>query len=189
MINLLPPLEKKALAAAQYKKMVVVLGISGLVAITCMALILLSLNFYLLGDAAAQKSALEELEKKYQTPSFIASKSLIEKYNALLARGSLFYSREAYASRILAFVASLQKPSGISMVDIAIKKDQERKVFKVTLLGKSATRQALQSFKDAIDGLANQPSALIANVDFPTENWIKPTNSAFRITFDYAAKE
>jgi len=56
-----------------------------LVVLVCFFLVLLSVDFYILGDSVGQKTILEDAQKKYKTPDFISAEEAVKKYNKNLS--------------------------------------------------------------------------------------------------------
>ena len=192
MINLLPPKEKEELILEKNKKLVVILGNVVLISLVCLALVLFSLKFYILGEISSEKSFLDNTEKKYQNPDFLHFKNLLQKYNAKLIKIDAFYKKEIYFSGILKTILEIQRPKGLSLISININKTKEDNPpqsttqktlrtgnIKVTISGISDTRDNLLIFKRNIEN-----NKEIENLYFPPYDWIKPKDINFYLTFE-----
>jgi len=178
MINLLPKNEKENLLFDRDKKMIMVLGYIIIIALMCLSLFLFSIKFYILGDVASQNVLLGITEKSYQNPDFLTFKDMIQKYNSDLVKINTFYSKEVYFSDLLKNILAIQRPNGVYFTDISMVKDQVSNTVKITIAGTSDTRDNLSIFRENLEN--NQK---IENVYFPPENWIKPINLNFYLSF------
>lgn len=178
MINLLPPEEKEQLLFEKNKKLVIVLGNVAIISLVCLALVLFSLKFYTLGESIYQKVILENAEKKSKDPNFLYLERLLQKYNASLVTIDDFYKKEARVSDALKTISTIQIPQKVHLTDITIKRGADNKI-NVSLFGVSDTRDTLQVFKDTIES-----NKKIEHIYFPPDNWIKPTNVNFYLTFE-----
>jgi len=178
MINLLPKNEKENLLFDRDKKMIMVLGYIIIIALTCLSLFLFSIKFYILGDVASQNVLLGITEKSYQNPDFLMFKDMIQKYNSDLGKINTFYSKEIYFSDLLKNILEIERPNGVYFTDLSMAKDQKANMVKVTITGTSDTRDNLSTFRDNLES-----NKKIENIYFPSENWIKPVNLNFYLSF------
>ncbi len=179
MINLLPPAERRGLLLEKRKKLTILLGNIGILSLICLALILLSLKFYILQDVRYHNNTLEAIELSYSTPSFSLLKEVAEKYNATLVKMNQFYQTESYMHESLATILRVSRPFGVSFTSVVVERVSASKTMKVTISGMANNRDGLLEFKKQLEG-----SDKIANVYFPPESWIKSTNIDFNVTFD-----
>lgn len=146
--------------------------------LVCLALILLSLKFYILQETVYEKSVLEDTQKKYQTDDFMSLLDSIKRYNEDLSRIDNFYKKDAYISSALKTIFDIERPGGISFSSIVLERLKEEKI-KANLYGESSNRDELLSYKDNI---SSQKS--IYNIYLPPDNLIKPRNISFNMTFE-----
>ena len=180
MINLLPPEEKEKLLVQKNKQLIIVLGNAVLISLVCLVLVLLSLKFYVLGYITYQRLVLDTNDKEYQTPELLSFKDLVQKYNGALIKVNHFYQKETSVSDALKVISNIQKPSTVSLTDIAIGRAQDDEhIIKVTISGISETRDGLLALKS---NLGNNKE--IKNIYFPPENWVKSKDVTFYFTFE-----
>lgn len=183
MINLLPPEEKERLILEKKKKLVIVLGNVIIISLICLILILFSLKFYILGEITSQKIALDNIEKKYQTPDFLLFKQIVQKYNSILVKIDNFYKKETYFNDALETILEIQKPDGLYLSDISVARIKENNKIKVTASGISDNRDNLSILKSNIEN-----NEKIENFYFPPNNWIKPKDIEFYLTFEIMSR-
>ena len=179
MINLLPPGEKEELISENNKKLAMVLGNVIVISLVCLVLVLFSLKFYILGEVNYQKTILDNSEKKYQTPDFLLFKQIIQRYNSILIKVDKFYEKETYFNDALKTILMVQMPNGLSLTSITMDRTKEGDKIRVNVSGISDSRDNLSIFKNNIEG-----DKKIENVYFPPEDWIKPRNINFYLTFE-----
>ena len=178
MINLLPPEEKQKLHFQKQVKMLVVLGIVAIVPLICFALMLLSIQFYLLGELSGQKITLQEAQQVYQTPDFLHFKGIIQKNNGSLVKLDSFYKQEVYMSHVFKTIFDVARPQNFYLNDITLVKGDHLPV-KVNALGFSGSREDLLVFQK---NLKENPN--IANIIFSPESWVSPFNVDFNLSFE-----
>ena len=179
MVNLLPPREKEYLLLERREKLITVLGYVVLVFLVFLLLVLFSVKFYLLAQEAYQSEILADLESKYQTPDFLFFQDIIQKYNTSLAIADNFYKNEVRISDALKVISELERPKGLYLTNIAIEKSAQEEKMMATVSGVSNTRDSLIYFKDSVDKNEN-----VKSIYFPANNWIKPIDFAFYLTFE-----
>ena len=178
MINLLPPEEKQKLLFEDRKKAAAILGITALAPLVCLILILLSVKLYLLGEIKYQEITLQQARQQYQTPDFLAFKSIIQDNNSLLSGLQSFYKKEAYLSETLHIIAGLSRPQNLRLTDISLSKNDQGKI-KATMFGFSPTRDDLIAFQKNIEG-----QKTIENISFSPQSWVESQNVTFYLTFE-----
>ncbi len=179
MINLLPPLEKKALKSEITKNLVIVLWYMFIIFLVALSLVLFSVKFYILQDENSQKVVLDLVKKQYETPESLSAKELIVKYNASLLKVDDFYKKEVYFSEALKTILETQRPAEVYFTNISMEKSKNGAGVKITILGTSDTRDNLLVFKDNIEA-----NPKIKNAYFPPANWVKPKDIIFNLTLD-----
>lgn len=178
MINLLPPAEKERLHSERKQKLSVVLCLVILAGLSSLCLILLSLKFYLLQEAAYYQNALQHASAQYAGAEFEDAKRMIKEYNALLARANAFYKNQWRAGSFLASAANLRRPDAVRFISLSIEKDASGTGAAVAITGTSDTREHLLEFKESL--MANPQ---LKEVYFPPESWIKQRDVQFSLTF------
>jgi len=179
MINLLPPLEKEELLIKKNERLIVVLGSMFLIPTICLVLVLFSLKFYILGEVVSQSTILENIEKKYQTPDFLSSKELVQKYNLTLIKADDFYKKQIYLSDALKSISEIQRPEGLYLTNINIKRIKDNGKFNVAISGMSDTRDNLLIFKDNLEN-----NKKIENIYFSPDYLTRPFDINFNLTFE-----
>ena len=182
MINLLPPSDKENLLSEKNKKLIMVLGNVILISLICLILVLLSVQFYILGETNYHKSVLDDIESKYQTKDFLFFKSTIEEYNKDLALINAFYKKEVKYAETLKIISQLPKPEGLYLTNMLIEREINAGTkpdgIAVSLFGISNNRDSLLIFKKNIED-----NKKLKNIYFPPDNWIKASNLNFYVTF------
>lgn len=179
MINLLPTKEKEELALDRNKKLVIILGSALLIASICLILVLLSVKFYILGEAISQKFILEQAENKYQTPDFLIYKGLLESYNKNLVQLKSFYKDKTQFGAALKNILEVNRPENLYFTDLSLAKKENTNKIEVKLFGTSDTRDNLLLFKKNIE-----ESKKIQNPNFSPESWISSKDINFYLTFE-----
>jgi len=183
MINLLPLEEKQKLFIRDKEKLAIIWGDAILICLVCLALILLSIRFYILADTDYQKYILNQNEQKNQTADFANFKNIIQKYNTVLVQVNTFYKKEIYFNQVLENIMGVPRPSGIYFTKFSIDRDKNGTI-KVIVSGVSDTRNNLLIFKKNIEDDKN-----LKNPTFSPESWINPQNANFSLTFGINEKQ
>jgi len=178
MINLLPPEEKKMLFLKEKERLATVWSLIILVSLICLALILLSIKFYLLSDTDYQKTILEDIRKSQQLISSTDLNLVIKKYNSTLEKVDSFYKKEVYFSQILEDILAIPRSSGLYLTGFSLSRDQSSTI-KINLSGYGDTREDLLIFKENIEN-----NSKIKNPYFPATCWVEPKNVNFYLTFE-----
>ena len=183
MINLLPLEERQKLILKKNEKLAVVLNIIIVVFLVCLALVLLSIKFYILADTDNQKIALQQTQKEYQAPEFANLSSVIKKYNLTIAQLDSFYKKEIYFNEALNIITSVPSPKGLYLTNFSLDRN-ENGTIKVIVTGISDTRDNLLIFRKNIEA-----DTKIKNSYFSPESWIDPKNANFSLTFEIDQNE
>lgn len=179
MINLLPPQEKERLLLQRYEKLTTILGWVVLIFLTFLTLVLFSVKFYILAQAAYQEEILANVKNKYQTPDFLFFKDAIQKQNFSLEIADAFYKKEFYVSDVLKIISKIDRPAGVRVNDIVIDRQREPDIMLVSMSATSDTRDDLVIFKNTVE-----KDERVKNLSFPPSNWIKPADINFYMTFE-----
>lgn len=178
MINLLPQQEKDRLKFEQMKRLVNILEAIALISFGCLALVLLSVKFYILSDAISQKVVLEEAQKKYQTADFIKTRDEIKDYNNKFQTLKNFYNNEVYFSSVLSGLSTIERPDGVYLTNIYLSWKDSNTV-EGNVSGFSSTRDNLLSYKTKLEENSN-----IKKVSFSQKSWVKSKDIDFYFTFE-----
>ncbi len=180
IINLLPQQEKERLRLEKRKRLINILEVIALISFGCMVLVLLSVKFYILGDAVLQKTILAEAQKKYQTADFIKTRDEIKNYNNKFQILRSFYNNEVYFSSILSELSLVERPDGIYLTNIYLSWKDPNTV-EGNVSGFSSTRDSLLSYKAKLEENPN-----IKKVSFSQKSWVKSKDIDFYFTFEIA---
>ncbi|HCC59951.1 MAG: hypothetical protein A2402_00985 [Candidatus Staskawiczbacteria bacterium RIFOXYC1_FULL_37_43] len=180
MTDLLPPEEKKSLKLEQTKNLVIVFAVSIIIALVCLILILLSIEFYILSQINSQKFVLDSVEAEYQSSDFLEYKQIIEKYNEILPGLFSFYKKEIPFTNVFDVVLDVPRPEGLVFDKIYIERSDTPGKIKAVVFGFSDNRENLLLFQKNV-----KQERKLKNVSFSTESWINPVNTNFSFTFEY----
>ena len=169
------------LYTAQVKKLIIILGGVAVISLVCLWLVLLAVKFYILTEATSMQSMLHAAGEKYQTEDFLLYRQRILDANVQFGKVNTFAATTTSVARALEFISGIQKPAGVKLTRISAK--QQADAVNLAIFGVSDTRDNLMALKI---GLEN--SAAVQRMDFPSNNWLKPANLDFYLTFDYVQK-
>jgi Tfp pilus assembly protein PilN len=183
VINLLPQKEKELLKLEVKKKMILIIWLLFLFFLLCFTLILLSIKFYLNGEADLQKVFIREVQNKQQQAEFSDIQKKIENFNQTLNKISIFYGEKVYFSQAVERVINLL-PKDAYLTDISmgvLPGDEGSSSVRVALSGMVSTRESLFDFKKNVESQKG-----ITSVSLPPSDWIKAENLNFFMTFNIA---
>lgn len=175
MINLLGQKEKDELVLIRAKNLAIILGNVVLISLVCLALILLSVKFYILVRIAGQTDV--SLGRADESAENL--KYAMQKYNAIMPLALSFYENEVHYSDILDAISKIKRPEGLYFKSIFIDGQKDPGKIKAGIAGFSKTRESLLQFKNDFSGQEG-----IENIYFAPESWINSTNVSFSLTFD-----
>ena len=177
MINLLPPEQKEEIFSRERLSSVLVLGILFFSFLVSLFLILFSIKISLLGDLEVQRTLLEEREKEISSNQEM--KEIIENSNLTFSKLDSFYQKRLDLTQVLEKISKLL-PSGTYLINFNFNRPQKKEGFlaQISLSGFSESREVLFSFKGNLE-----KEAEFAEVYFPPENWVKPSDINFTVTF------
>jgi len=178
MINLLPLEEKQKSLLRKKERLAIVLGIVVLVFLICLALILLSIKFYILTETDYQKNILEQNKQKIQSSDFINYSDIIQKYNGVLSQLDSFYKKEIYFNQALSIITDVPSPKGLTLTNFSLSRDRNGMI-QAGVSGISDTRDDLLIFQKNIE-----EDNEIKNSYFSSESWISAKNVDFSLTFE-----
>lgn len=183
MINLLPQKEKEERSFEQAKKLEIILEAIVLISVVCLILVLLSVDFYILGESVSRKFILKQAESQYKTTDFLKYKNILQGYNKNIAKVDSFYKNEAPIGSAIKKVAEIERPAGVYFNSLSLNRGENNNRIQVSISGNSDTRDNLLIFKRNIekeDGVSNS--------NFSPESWINPTAISFNLTFEINGK-
>lgn len=181
MLNLLPPNEKKFLFQERKKRLFIVLSIELSVFLICVLLVLLAIEFYILGEANSQNFLLQQAQVQNQSSDFSNFKDIILNYNKKLILIDSFYKNRKFMNGALDILLGVRRPSGLYFTNLSLQSQQQSEKIKVNIAGTSATRDDLLLFKKNIEA-----ERKIENINFSPESWISQKNINFNVTLDIA---
>lgn len=179
MLNLLPQIEKTFLVKDKRKHLLTVLCFEFFVFLLCIFLILMAIEFYILGEKAYESFLLLQAEERGNSPEFSFFKGVMQDYNQKLDSIDAFYKRQDSASDALSVIFSVERPGGLYFTQVSLKPDDASRRMNVSIGGKSDTREHLIVFRDGIESDSH-----IENVSFSPESWISQKNIDFNLNFD-----
>ena len=180
MINLLPPAEKELILSDFRKRLTIILWSLVLFFIFCLILVLLSIKFYIQGQAESQKVIFEQAEDLFKQSGAQQLQGEINLVNNKLEWLDNFYGERIYIIDILEKISNIM-PEGLSLTNFSSfnqKKDGEN-ILKVSISGFALSRELLFNFKENLE-----KDNIFENVDFPSANWVKPNNIDFTVSFN-----
>jgi len=169
MINLLPPEQKKELLEETSLKLTLILGILFLSFLLSLFLILFSVKISIFRDLEVQKAFLEEREKIISLNQNFEKE--IKESNLSLSNLDSFYRGKINLIQILEKISGILPP-GTYLTNLNFN------LFQISLSGFSPTREILLSFKENLESEKE-----FSEVYFPPENWVKPSDINFSVTF------
>ena len=177
MINLLPSEQKEEIFSRERLSLVLVLGILFFSFLISLSLILFSIKISLLGDLGVQKTFLETRERELSFNQKI--KEVIENSNLTFSNLDSFYQKRLDLTQVLEKISKLL-PSGTYLINFNFNLPTKKEEFlaQISLSGFSESREVLLSFKENLE-----KEAEFAEVYFPPENWTKPSDINFTVTF------
>lgn len=177
MINLLPPRQKKLLVLERKKRLIVILGIVGLVFFVSLILVLLSVEFYVAGQIEAQKIILEQKQKEFQSSEIKTFREEIRLANQSFLKLRSFYQEQVSLVEIL---EKINQTLPLRAYLNSFSYDNT----KINLKGYAPTRSILLEFRE---NLVNEKE--FKNIEFPGEPWIKSVDIEFSATFQINKKD
>jgi hypothetical protein len=172
MINLIPPVVRKAIITEYWVRAVSVwLFIASAI---CIAVILFALPVYVLLSSQVEVYAMSATEASQRAAEYDLSAGALVKANVMAQK--IFELREVeHLSEIIKLLESLQN-TNISLDSFALDRSNG-KLNPVRITGEAATRQALASFRDVLLDQEN-----ISEVILPISNLTKDKDIKFSIS-------
>ena len=168
-VNLLPPQQKKELLEEERFKLVLILGILGLLFLVSLSLILFSVKIYISGKAEAQKILVGLEEKKFEIPEVRDLEKEIKLINQNLSKLNSFYKGQPNFTELLEKISEAV-PGTIYLTNLSFNPVPQREDrLRISLGGYSPSRELLSEFKKRLQA---QPA--FEEIYFPPSSWITP---------------
>jgi Tfp pilus assembly protein PilN len=174
MINILPQKEKEILQAREKKMVILILEILSLVFLLCLALILISMNIYISGQAEVARIILEQEREESEASGVRGLSESIRSANENFSDLESFYKNQVQLTKILGEI-SRTLPEGVSLKSLSYKRNASQAI----LIGFAKTREALVEFKENLEQNEN-----FEEVYFPPSCWLKSTEINFDSRFN-----
>lgn len=179
MLNLLPPSEKKFLAKERQKKLFIVLCFELFVFLICILLVMLAVEFYILGELSSQEFLLQQSELENKMPEFSRFENMIKDYNDKLVLAESFLNKQKLTGGALNILLNIKRPAGVYFTKFSMQTHEQSGRVKTVINGFSDTRDNLTVFKNNIESIKE-----IENINFSPEAWLNPKNISFSLTID-----
>lgn len=179
MLNLLPPSEKEFLAKEQQKKLFIVLCFELFIFLVCVLLVLLAVEFYVLGELSSQNFLLNQAQSDNKLPEFLQFENMIKDYNQKFVLADSFLKNQKMTQGALDILLNIERPDGVYFTKFSLQAQDKSNRTKVIINGFSDTRDSLIEFKNNIEG-----SKEIENINFSPEAWLSQKNITFNLTLD-----
>jgi Tfp pilus assembly protein PilN len=175
MINLLPPQYKQELKKEENLKLVLILGIIFLIFLISLTLILLAIKIYIGEQVESLKFLIEKEREKSETRQNLELREKIEKTSQTISKLESFYEEKIYFSAILENIFQTI-PEGVYLTSLTIV--EKENIAQISLSGFAPTREILFELKNNLESKKQ-----FSEINFPPQNWLKPTNIDFTATF------
>jgi len=179
MLNLLPPSEKKILAREKKKRLFMILCFEFFVFLVCIFLVLLAVEFYILGEVAWQNFLFGQVKAESQSDRFLYFENVMQNYNQKLVLIDSFYEKQKFAVPTLITLLSVERPEGLHFTKFSLQLQGQPGKTKVVITGFSDTRDNLIIFKNNIEA-----EKKIEGINFSADSWINPKDINFHLTLD-----
>lgn len=179
MIDLLPAQQKEELREEEKLKLVLILGIVFISFLLSIALILFLIKNYISEGLEIQKILLEEKEKIISLEKGLEKE--IKDSNLFLSNLNSFYQERLDITKILEKL-SLTLPPKTYLTNFNFLTQKEG-LAQISLYGFCPSRELLLSFKENLEKVEE-----FGDVFFPPENWVKPTDINFNLSFKLIKK-
>jgi len=176
MINLLPPLYQQELRQEENRRLILILGILFLIFLISITLILFSVKLFIQGKLESVNVLLDLEEKTLQTSEIQSLRERVNSVNQNLSKLNAFYEKQISSISILEKVFKTLPPE-IYLSAFSWQKNTSQ----VAISGFSPNREVLFLFQKNLE-----ESKEFSGIELPTQNWIKPVNIDFRVTFKIA---
>lgn len=173
MINLLPPRYQEELRQEENRRLTSILGILFLIFLISLTLILFSVKLYIQGQLESVKVIVDLEEKTLQVSEIQSLRERINLANQNLSKLDAFYKKQVSSIEVLEKIFKTLSPE-IHLTGFSWQKNTSQ----VTMSGFSPSREALFGFKKNLEETKE-----FTEIYFPPQNWIKPVDIDFNVTF------
>ena len=173
MINLLPPLYQQELRQEENRRLILILGMLFLIFLISVTLILFSVKLFIQGKLESVNVLLNLEEKTLQTSEIQSLRERINSINQNLSKLNAFYEKQISSISVLEKVFKTLPPE-IYLSAFSWQKNTSQ----VAISGFSPNREVLFLFQNNLE-----ESKEFSGIELPTQNWIKPVDIDFRVTF------
>jgi len=173
MINLLPPSYQQELRQEENRRLILILGMLFLIFLISVTSILFSVKLYIQGKLESVNVLLDLEEKTLQTSEIQSFRERINSINQNLSKLNAFYEKQISSISILEKVFKTLPPE-IYLTAFSWQKNTSQ----VIISGFSPNREILFLFQKNLE-----ESKEFSGIELPTQNWIKPVDIDFRVTF------
>lgn len=176
MINLLPPQQKEELRQEQKLKLILIFGIL-LVSFLVSLFLILSLVRNLI---EAKSEYFKEEDKDMAIIQ--AEEGKIKEANLMFSQLDNFYSGQI---RLVAYLEKISRltPEGVHLTNFNFSPDQKKGKNQISFSGFSPDRKTLLLLKENLEKEQG-----FSEIYFPAENWVKPTDINFTVSFKIAGQ-
>lgn len=180
MINLLPQKEKERLLLETKKRLVIIIWCLFCFFIFCFILVLISIKFYLQGQADSLKITLQEIKKGTEQSEIQSFQEKFNAFNISLTKLNSFYQQRFYFSEALEKTSKiLPKEAYLTNISATFTVPKEESPYiQIILSGFIPNREDLFEFKKNLEKEKG-----VKDVSFPPANWIKPIDIDFSVMF------
>ncbi len=173
MINLLPPRYQQELRQEENRRLILILGTLLLIFLISVTLILFSVKLYIQGQLESVKVLVDLEEKTLQTSVIQNLRERVNSVNQNLSKLNAFYEEQISSISILEKVFKTLPPE-IYLSAFSWQKNTSQ----VAISGFSPNREVLFLFQKNLEEAKE-----FGEIRFPTQNWIKPADIDFYVTF------
>lgn len=173
MINLLPPRYKQEVRQEENYRLVLILGTTFLIFLISLVLILFSIKTYIQGQAESLKFLAGIEEEKLQIAQNRELQEKIIESGQKISKLESFYKNNIYSIEALEKIFQIL-PEKIYLTSLSFNKGTGV----VSFSGFSPSREILFELRNDL-----QKQEWISEINFPPQNWIKPTNIDFQVIF------
>jgi len=171
LTNLLPPQNKDELFEEGIKNLIIILGILLFISLFSLTLILFGIQNYISDQVDSEKTTIDLEEKKVEDSEIQNLRAKIISANKTLSQLSSFYQEQTNLIEVFNKISEIL-PSKMYLTNFYYQKKSNQ----VSLSGFSPTKKILYEFNKNLE-------KEFFEVDFPLQNWVKPTDIDFQATF------
>lgn len=169
--NLLPPQAKTELADQKVQKLVIIWGSLVLVFLISLTLILFSVKTYISGQADYQQTLVDLEQKQLEVPEIQNLREKVRLANQNLLKLDSFYEQQIHLTEVFEKISQIL-PQKMYLTGFSYQKTNSQ----LSLSGFAPRRETLLEFKKNLEKEFPNPY-------FPPQNWIKPTDIDFQVSF------